>query len=58
MKKYSIKFVISEELKEEFTQICKEKNVNMSSLLRSFIINWINKNKGEDKNDKKAGNHI
>lgn len=35
---------ISDELKEKFDRIIKEKSINKSELLRKLVIDWIEKN--------------
>ena len=36
---------LPQELKEEFTQICKERCINQSELIRKLIVDWINSEK-------------
>lgn len=40
-----IRLRVSKEMKEQYNQLCKEKAINSSELLRQFIVRWLEENK-------------
>lgn len=43
-KRVVLQIRIEKELKEQFQQVCKNKDINTSALLRTLITNWLQEN--------------